>query len=291
MRRALVLAPALLLVVCGAARQEASVFEYVRSPGPVQVRRVEVERDAIRNAAAMADAERWGVTLALLIEVSRGASEPADRAAALDAVLEELVRPAALGLISKLSDQRRLGLHEALAGLDQDDPVGMRPYTRQLAQQRLDLIERDVLGAADPDAALDGLLSQHGWRAAGGQGPQGRQRVRDRADYGVIDRHDVFRLEGMARWHMLLPPTEGLGGVPREELERKWQRARNLSAHVDRLWAHQDGPRVHDFLLDLALRDNTGIVRLVHADTQVLAHHDRTRRWRLREAIWRLSDG
>lgn len=291
MRRAFVLAPVLLLVVCGAARQEAPVFEYARSPGPVLLRRVEVEREAIRNAAVMADAERWGVTLALLIEVSRGASEPADRAAALDAVLEELVRPAALGLISKLSDQRRLGLHAALTGLDQADPVGMRPYTRRLAQQRLDLIERDVLGAPDPDAALDGLLSQHGWRAAGGQGPQGRQRVRDRADYGVIDRHDVFRVEGMARWHMLLPPTEGLGGVPREELQRKWQRARNLSAHVDRLWAHQDGPRVHDFLLDLALRDNTGIVRLVHADTQVLAHDDRMRRWRLREAIWRLGDG
>jgi hypothetical protein len=167
----------------------------------------------------------------------------------------------------------------------------MRPYTRQLAQRRLDVVTQGVLTAEDPNAALDALLAAHGWRAPGGDGPRGRQRAQDRADYRVVDRHDVFRHEGMARRHMLLPPTEALQGVPPEELDRKWQRARNLSGHIDRLWTHQDGPRVHDFLLDLALRDATGVVRLVHADTQLLAHADRMRRWRLREALWRLGGG
>lgn len=267
------------------------VFVYVRSFENGLVERVEMERRAARLAADDGDAERWAVTLALLLEVSKSASDPPSRAVALDAVLDELVRARARGLIEGLSPERRRSLHAALSGLDGDDPVSMRRYVRQLAQRRLDVVTRDVLEADDPNAGLDALLAAHGWQAAGGAGPQGRQRARDRADYRAVDRHDVFRLEAMTRRHMLLPPTEALAGVPLEELDRKWQRARNLAGHLDRLWVHQDGPRIHDFLLDLMLRDGTGIVRLVHADTQLLAQADRERRWRLREAVWRLGGG
>lgn len=296
MRWAVVLV--LVVVVAGAMgkRQDVSaqhedVFAYVRPLGIDFVERVEMERSVARVAGDEGDAERWAVTLALLLEISRGAGEPPSRAVVLDAVLEELVRARARGLIEGVPPDRKRSLHAALAGFDADDPVGMRRYTRQLAQRRLDVITTEVLGADDPNAALDGLLAAHGWRATGHDGPLGRQRVRDRADYRAIDRHDVAGLQGMARRHMLLPPTEGLAGVPHEELDRKWQRTRNLSGHIDRRWTHQDGPRIHDFVLDLALKDNTGIVRLVHADTQLLAQADRLRRWRLREAVWRLGGG
>lgn len=296
MSRAMILV--LVLTVAGATgkRQDAPstpdhVFVYVRTLDTFLIERVEMERQAAQGAGDEDDAERWAVTLALLSEISRGASDPPSRAMALDAVLDELVRARARGLIEDLSPERRRSLHAALAGLDAEDPVGIRRYTRQLAQQRLDVIAKDVLAADDPNAVLDGLLAAHGWRAAGVEGPLGRQRARDRADFRVIDRHDVFRLEGMVRRHMLLPPTEGWAGVPLEDLDYRWQRARNLAGNLDRFWVHQDGPRVHDFLLDLAMRDNTGIVRLIHADTQLLAHADRLRRWRLREAVWRLGGG
>lgn len=295
MTRATVLV--LVLVVAGATGRlpetppetQGDAFVYVRSLEINLVERVELERQSARVAGDDGDAERWAVTLALLLEISRGASDPPSRAVALDVVLDELVRARARDLIDGLSPGRRRSLQTALAGFKADDPVGLRRYTRQQAQRRLDVISRDVLAADDPNAVLDGLLADHGWRAAGGDGPLGRQRARDRADFRVIDRHDVFSLVGMTRRHMLLPPTEGWGGLPLEELDRKWQRARNLAGHMDRLWVHQDGPRVHDFLLDLALRDATGIVRLVHADTPLLAQADRLRRWRLREAVWRLG--
>lgn len=297
MSRAMILV--LVLTVAGATgrRQETpskpydDVFVYVRTVDTFLVERVEMERQAALTAGDEGDAERWAVTLALLVEISRGASDPPSRAVALDAVLNELVRARARGLIEALSPERRRSLYAALAGLNADDPIGLRRYTRQLAQQRLDVITNEVLAANDPNAVLDELLAAHGWPAAGGGGPLGRQRAQDRADYRVIDRHDVFRQGGMTRRHMLLPPTEARAGVPLEELDRKWQRARNLSGHLDRLWVHQDGPRIHDLLLDLMLRDATGIVRLVHADTQLLAQADRERRWRLREAVWRLGGG
>ncbi|GIW74078.1 MAG: hypothetical protein KatS3mg103_0600 [Phycisphaerales bacterium] len=79
--------------------------------------------------------------------------------------------------------------------------------------------------------------------------------------------------------------------MPVGELARKLQRARNFARRIGDLWDHPDGPRVHDFILDAAMRDATGIIRLVHADTTLLAQHDRLRRWRLREAIQRLADG
>jgi|GEM_PF-6979076 len=293
-----VIALALILVVATATGQRddqavpsTDVFAYVDSFDASLVERVGMERHAARSAGVEGDAERWGVTLALLLEISRSERNPPSRAVALDAVLDELVRPRARGLIKGLSIDRRRSLGAALSGLDPNDPVGMRRYVRQLAQRRLDLLTKDVLNGDDPNTALDGLLSAHGWRAAGGDGPLGRQRAQDRGDFRAVGRHEVNRLEGMTRRHMLLPPTEALAGVPDEELERRWQRARNLSGHLDRLWVHQDGPRIHDFLLDLMLRDATGVVRLVHADTQLLAQADRERRWRLREAVWRLGGG
>jgi hypothetical protein len=290
-KRLLLLTPLLALAWGAAPPQGPATFDYAHAPQPHTIQRTAAERQAARDAANTGDAERWGVTLALLLELAVNAGDPIDRAAVLDAALDELTAPPARALIGQLSPQRRQSLHAALARFDRDDPAGIGPFTRQLAAQRLDTITTDVLEANDPNAALDALLAQHGWHAAGQHGPRGRQRARDRADYRAVDRHEVFRIEGMARRHMLLPPTEALAAVPREELDRKWQRARNLSAHIDRLWTHQDGPRVHDFILDLALKDNTGIVRLVHADTQGLAQEDRMRRWRLREALWRLGDG
>ena len=136
---------------------------------------------------------------------------------------------------------------------------------------------------------LDRVLQGSGWKADGKTGPLGRQRAQDRTDFRAIDRHDLALVEGMLRLHMFLPPTEAWNGAQTEDLERKIQRSRNFVRRIDDLWTHQDGPRVHDFILDLALRDGTGIVRLVHADTTLLAQHDRMRRWRLREALWRLD--
>ncbi len=291
MSRALVLILFLAMVSATSRVQTGGVFEYVHSPGDDLVSRVELERRAVQAAADAGEAERWGVTLALLLEIAKNEDDAVRRAAILDAVLEELVHARAWKLIQGLSRDRRRSLHAALAAIDADDPVGMRRYTRQLAQRRLDVIAKGVLAADDPNNALDRFLAAHGWNAPGGKGPLGRQRAKDRADFRVIGRHEVFKYEGMERRHMLLPPTEVLAGVPVEDLEYRWQRARNFSGHMDRLWTHQDGPRVHDFLLDVALRDATGIVRLVHADTQLLAHADRMRRWRLREALWRLAGG
>lgn len=293
MRFVLTLLLAFVPVIGGLYQPEpdrpGDVFEYIRTLEPGYRDRAETERRAAMLAGDDGDAERWAVTLALLLEISRGASEAPSKAYALDAALDELVRARAWGLISCLSADRRRSLHAALAGFEADDPAGLRQYTRLLAQRRLDILTGEVLGADDPSFELDGLLEAHGWRAPGADGPRGRQRAKDRADYRAIDRHDVHELDGMARRHTLLPPTEALDGVPIEELDRKWQRARNLTAHVHRLWSHQDGPRIHDFLLDLALRDGTGVVRLVHADTQLMAQTDRMRRWRLREAMWRLE--
>lgn len=285
------LSSALCLLGAGvqSGRAQQSAFRYAHGIEADLRERVEVERQAVAAAGRAGEAEQWAVTVLLMLEIARGVEDPVAKAYTLDAALGELTRAGSRGLIAAVSDSRRHSLLESLESFDADDPVGMRRYTRQLAQGRLDVLADGVLGAEDPNAQLDRLLASHGWLAAGRVGPAGRQRARDRADYRAATRHEVYRFEGMVRWHMLLPPTEGLAGVPIEELDRKWQRARNLMVHLDRRWVHQDGPRIHDFLLDLMLRDNTGIVRLVHADTQRLAHADRERRWRLREAIWRLG--
>ncbi|MFI4917091.1 MAG: hypothetical protein ACIAS6_11370 [Phycisphaerales bacterium JB060] len=287
----MLLASALCLFGAGVqpGRAQHGAFRYAHGIESNLRERVEMERQAVAAAGRAGEAERWAVTVLLMLEMARGVDDPVAKAYTLDAALAELTRAGSRDLIAGVPEGRRRSLLESLESFDADDPIGMRRCARELAQGRLDVLADEVLGAEDPNAALDGLLASHGWLAAGQVGPAGRQRARDRADYRAATRHEVYRFDGMARWHMLLPPTEGLAGVPVEELDRKWQRARNLMVHLDRRWVHQDGPRIHDFLLDLMLRDNTGIVRLVHADTQRLAHADRERRWRLREAIWRLE--
>ncbi|OAB56709.1 hypothetical protein AY599_28010 [Leptolyngbya valderiana BDU 20041] len=283
-----VFAPVLLAVGIRPGDQTEGVFAYVHPPATTVVERVAIERRAAETAAEAQRAEEWAVTVLLLIELARGSEDVISRGVALDAALVELTRADSRELIARLEGARLQSLRSVLEEVDPQDPIGMRAYARGLAQRRLDVLREQVLESRDPFAALDTLLADHGWPARGESGPLDRQRVRDRADYRAANRHEVFEFEGMARWHMLLPPTEALQGVPVEELDRKWQRARNLMVHLDRTWTHQDGPRIHDFLLDLMLRDNTGVVRLVHGDTQRLAQIDRERRWRLREAIWRL---
>lgn len=287
----LLMAALLLLAAISPAQSQRPVdaFQYVHSVDGDLAARVSIERHAATSAAEAGEAERWAVTVLLLIEMSRGSSDAIERGFGLDAALAQLTRHDARALIASLSDDRRRSLDRALRSLDPNDPVGLRGYTDRLARRRLDVVTRDVLEASDPFAGLDTLLALHGQRQAGVAGPRGRQRARDRKDYRNATRHEVFRFEGLTRWHLMLPPTEALEGMPLEELDRKWQRARNLAVHSDRLWAHQDGPRLHDMLLHLMLMDATGIVRLVHADTQRLAHADRERRWRLREAIARLE--
>lgn len=281
--------PWLLAIAPAQVPRASGPFRYAYEVDRNFAERISIERHAAANAADACEAERWAVTVLLLIEISRGSKEPIERAFGLDAAFEVLTRHDSRALISSLSDDRRRSLDRTLRSLDPSDPAGVRGYANRLARQRLDVVTRDVIEADDPLAGLDALLSSHGQRQAGVDGPQGRQRAQDRRDYRTATRHEVFQFEGMTRWHMLLPPTEALAGLSLEDLDRKWQRARNLAVHADRLWAHQDGPRLHDMLLHLMLFDSTAIVRLVHADTQRLAHADRERRWRLREAIARLK--
>ncbi|MFI4882561.1 MAG: hypothetical protein ACIAQU_08255 [Phycisphaerales bacterium JB064] len=268
---------------------DAGAFRYVHRPDGGFIEMIELERLSASEAVEARDAERWGLTLSLLLEFAAGADEGPPRAYALDAALALLVSPDAWRLIDSLSDTRRAALLKSLSRFDRDDPAGLRPYTDQLAKRRIAVIEREVIEGEGSFEALDSLLAAHGWTARGAAGPSGRQRSKDRPEYRTIDRHDVFALDGLTRRHLLLPPTEALEGMPQAELERKLQRTRNFARRISDLWTHQDGPRVHDFILDAGMRDATGLIRLVHADTQLLAQHDRMRRWRLREAVWRLG--
>lgn len=285
----MVLVPAIAGVAPVPATAEEQAFTYVHEIESGMRHRVSIEHEAATQAADAGEAERWAVTVMLMIEMARSASDPIERGLMLDAALAQLTRHDSRQLIAALSADRRGSLRRSLESFDSEDPVGLRGHTRRLAQQRLGDLKQKVLEAEDPVAGLDAMLETHGSRRAGSDGPLGRQRAEDRQDFRSVTRHEVFQLEGMARWHILLPPTEARQGVPLEELDQKWQRARNLMVHSDRLWAHQDGPRLHDMLLNLMMRDATGIVRLVHADTQRLAHADRERRWRLRESLARLG--
>ncbi len=286
----LVLMPGLAAVAPLPTSSFEHVFSYVHEAESGLRHRVSMERESATQAANAGEAERWAVTVLLLIEMARSESDPIERGLVLDAALSLLTRHDSRQLIAALSAERRGSLRRSLTSLDSENPVGLRGYTRRLAQQRLDAVQQQVLKVAEPFAGLDTLLADHGSHRAGVVGPLGRQRAEDLREFRAVTRHEVFEFEGMARWHALLPPTEARQGVPLEELDRKWQRARNLMVHSDRLWAHQDAPRLHDMLLDLMMRDATGVVRLVHADTQRLAHADRERRWRLRESLARLGE-
>lgn len=264
-------------------------FKYVHAPETGFVSVVDLERRSAVDAAEAREAERWALTQALLLEFAFNADDGAPRAYALDAALDGLVSPESWMLIEALSPQRRMALWGSLSRFDRDDPAGMRSVAQQVAQRRISIIDRDILRGDRPFEALDALLAEHGWTARGDVGPQGRQRAKDRPEFRTVDRHDVASLEGMARRHLLLPPTAALEGVPAEELARKLQRCRNFARRIEDLWTHQDGPRLHDFIVDAAMRDSTGMIRLVHADTPLLAEHDRMRRWKLREALWRLG--
>lgn len=292
-----VLAVLAMLLVCVSAGQNtgrdaattASPFIYVRHVPADFVDRVEMERAVLARAAEAAEAEAWGLGLALLLEYSRSADGAIARAMALDAVLDELVRARAFGLLASLSPERKAGLARTLADFDPEDPAGVRGLVRERTRQRLAAIRSRVLEAAEPTGPLDDLLRTHGWTATGGVGPQGRQRAQDRADFRSLQRGEVAGVIGLDRWHMMLPPTEALAGARHEDLEYRHRRSSGLANRLDLSWAHPDLPRLDDFVLDIALRDNTGITRLVHGDSYILAQHDRMRRWRMREALWRLG--
>lgn len=287
----------LVLLACAATGRQGGpadaaqgpTFEYARTWPDDPAQRVEMERLALARAAEAREALAWGLGLALLLEIARSADGAVAGALALDAALDELVAARALGLLAALPDDRRAGLGRALSGFDADDPVGMRGLVRGLTKDRLDAVRTRVLDADDPSAALDDLLRAHGWTAPGLVGPLGRQRARDRSAFGSAERGAVAGVTGLDRWHRMLPPTEALAGVPRADLEYRHQRARNYAVRLDGLWTHQDMPRLDDFVLDMALRDQTGITGLVHGDSFALAQHDRMRRWRLREALWRVG--
>ena len=287
---------ALLAAGLGAGQLgEERAFEYAHAPEGSFMAMVDMERRSASEAATSREAERWALTLSLLLEFAYQADRAPARAYALDAVLAELVASDAWGLLASLSAERRTALWRSLARFDVDDPADMHELAHDVAQRRIRVIDKRVMQAADsgmgPTDALGGLLARHGWAAPRGVGPRGRQRAQDRPEFRSIDRHDVAWIDGLARRHLLLPPTEVFAGVPVAELERKLQRTRNFSRRIGDWWTHQDGPRLHDAVLDASMRDATGIIRLVHADTTLLAHHDRMRRWRLREALWRLGGG
>lgn len=282
---------ATLWIALGVGRVlDEPVFRYAHAPETGFLSMVELERRSAAEAAGAREAERWALTLALLLEFAFDAEDGAQKAFALDAALEGLVSADSGGLIRSLSAERRAALFASLARFDVDNPAGMRDVAWRLAQRRISVIDREVVRGDRPNPALDALLAEHGWTARGDAGPQGRQRAKDRPEYRTIDRHDVAAIDGMTRRHLLLPPTEALEDVPTAELERKLQRCRNFARRIEDLWTHQDGPRLHDFIVDAAMRDSTGVIRLVHAETPLLAQHDRMRRWRLREAMWRLGD-
>lgn len=271
------------------SKPEGPGFAYVLEAEPGFIEAVETERLTAEGAAFAQRAEAWALTVSLLLEMAHGAAAPADKALALDAALEELTSWSGRSMLERAPATRIRALRASLARFDARDPAGFREHASGLVRSRIDVLERVVLDSPRPESGLDSLLSQHGWVAAGGTGPLGRQRAEDRSDFRVIGRHDVHELDGMVRRHAMLPPTEARQGVPLDELGRKVQRSRNFARRIESLWDHKDGPRLHDFIVDLALRDATGIVRLVHADSVLLAQHDRLRRWRLREAIWRLE--
>lgn len=288
-----------LIAVGGAAmaglvgdRAEPRVgFEYARTLEHTFADRVRTEQAFAGAAGRLGRADRWAVTVALLVEMAHSANESADRAFALDAALVELTRSESRGLIARASPERVRALGASLARFDTEDPAGFRDETQRLARARLIAIERQVLQRAEPSEELDALLLEVGWTAEGQRGPRGRQRAEDRADFRAFNRHEVGVVDGMVRRHIFLPPTEALQGVPVADLEYALKRSRNFVRRIGDLWGHQDGPRVHDFILDYSMRDGTGVARLVHADTTLLAQHDRLRRWRLREALWRLDRG
>ena len=290
---------AILIAVCvapmaglvGGQPDRGSEFEYARTVKSEFVERVEAERSFAGSAGTDGDAQRWAVTVSLLLEIAQGALGPVERAFALDAALIELTRSESRRLIENASPDRVRALRTSLSRFGAEDPAGFRDEVQRLARTRIRAIERRVMSGPEPSIELDGLLSETGWTAAGDRGPRGRQRAKDRADFRAFERQDIAAIEGMARRHAFLPPTEALQAVPLPDLEYRLQRSRNFVRRLDDLWVHQDGPRVHDFVLDFVLRDATGITRLVHADTTLLAQHDRLRRWRLREALWRLERG
>ena len=275
----------------GHRAESRAEFEYARKLEPAFTDRVLTERAFAGDAGRLGDADRWAVMVALLVEMAHSAHGPADRAFALDAALVELTRSESRGLIARASPERVRALGASLARFDTEDPAGFRDETQRLARARLRAIERQVLQRAEPSEELDALLLEVGWTAEGRRGPRGRQPAEDRADFRAFKRHEVGVVDGMVRRHIFLPPTEALQGVPIADLEYALKRSRNFVRRIGDLWVHQDGPRVHDFILDYSMRDGTGIARLVHADTTLLAQHDRLRRWRLREALWRLDRG
>jgi len=280
------------ICLCGAARQGPPAgFRYVHNADDGFAGMVEIERLGALAAAREQHAERWAVTIALLLELSRGAEGGPTRAYGLDAALELLTSAHAWGLIEQLTPQRRALLLASLRRFELDDPAGMRPFVVEIARRRIATIEAGFSRNDEVEDFLDALLAASGWTRGDEQGPRGRQRASDRPEFRAINRHALAALDGMIRRHLLLPPTEASANISLTDLEAKLQRTRNFTQRVEDLWTHLDGPRVHDFILDAGMRDATGIIRLVHADTQLLAQHDRLRRWRLREAMWRLVGG
>lgn len=294
MRWVLTLAIGLAIVPLGGMMHSSKVggrppFIYARQASEPFAELVDLERAAADVAGRAGDAERWALTLSLLLEMAYASDDPVERALALDAVLQELTHNRARSLIQAATNDRVAALRGSLKRFAKDDPAGLRGEARRLASARLGVLEREVMPHESRFEPLDRVLQGSGWKADGQTGPLGRQRALDRTDFRAIDRHGVAVVEGMRRRHLFLPPTEAWNGAEPEDIERKMQRSRNFVRRIDELWSHQDGPRVHDFILDLALQDGTGIMRLVHADTTLLAQHDRMRRWRLREALWRLG--
>lgn len=266
-------------------------FSYARVLPAEFAQRVDMERAALGRAAEAGEAEAWGLGLALLLEMARSAGGSVEGAYALDTALDELVRARALGLLGALPDDRKAGLGRALAAFDRENPVGVRELVRGLTRRRLHEVRTRVLESDDPTASLDALLRVHGWAGPGGAGPMGRQRAEDRSAFRALSRDDVAEADGQHRWHLMLPPTEALAGVKLDDLAYRHERARGLAARLDQLWGHPDMLLLDNFVLNAAIRDRTGIIGLVHGDSFAMVQHDRMRRWRLREAMWRLGVG
>ncbi|MEO1008725.1 MAG: hypothetical protein AAFX79_09165 [Planctomycetota bacterium] len=252
---------------------DESAFRYAYGAPPTAAAQADALAQAAEAARRRGDAAAWIGAVVAMLEGTHAAG--ADRFAAartLDAALVELRHADARALLAASSEDAMRSLRELLAALDPADPVGIRGVARARAQRRIAALEGEILAEPGGTAALAALLERRGrpWAAS-------------------IDPEGVWSLVGPTRSHAALPPAAHRAPPAAALLREQLRRARGFASRIDALWDHADGPRLHDFVLGAILRDETGVLGLVHADTIELAQLDRARRWWLREAIARLG--